>query len=204
MADKSELAVLIYEAVVNALERAGTFRVHPQKTRIAFISRMTFASVSLAQRWGDLSLILPTPLDDNRIRKLELYGPTSWGHTVRLHQPKEVGHDLEEWLSQALRRGDQETLDPGAEVQPLNQRQLAVFWTGFRGRVNHMDESLVVALPGHVADALALVDSVETKLGGVSYSADLARGAEGTYVPVDPTTGLGNGDETDVFLKVVA
>lgn len=33
----------------------GEFRVHPQKTRIAFITTMTFAGVKLARRWVDVS-----------------------------------------------------------------------------------------------------------------------------------------------------
>jgi hypothetical protein len=42
----------IYEAVVEALERCGEFRIHAQKTRIAFISRMSFAGVSVARARG--------------------------------------------------------------------------------------------------------------------------------------------------------
>ena len=63
LAGKSNRALSIYQAVVETLERCGEFRIHAQKTRIAFISRMTFAGVSLAERWVDLSLITPTVID---------------------------------------------------------------------------------------------------------------------------------------------
>jgi hypothetical protein len=198
LAGRSDLAISIYEAVVGALEKAGGFRVHAQKTRIAFISRMTFAWVSLARRWADVGFVLPDPLDDERIRRLELYGPTSWGHSIRLGSPGEVDDDVVGWLGEALRRGNQETLDPSHEVEPLNGRQLEVFWTGFRVKV---DEGRV-ALPRHVADALALTDQVFTQIGGHWDEALLHRSDGVTRIDVDPTIGLGEGDQTDVFLKV--
>lgn len=198
LAGKTDLAVSIYESLIDALEKAGEFRVHPQKTRIAFISRMTFAWASLARRWVDVGFILPDPLDDGRIRKLELYGPTSWGHSIRIGSPNEVDDDMVDWLGESLRRGEQETLDPSREVQPLNGRQLEIFWTGFRVKV----EDDRVALPGYIADALALVDHVSAQVGGHKTEAALDRSGGVTRIDVDPSMGLGEGDQTDVFLKV--
>jgi hypothetical protein len=198
LATRSELAISIYETVVDALEEAGEFRIHPQKTRVAFITRMTFAWISLAKRWADVGFILPEPLDDARIRKLELYGPTSWGHYMRLSSTGEVDDDVTGWLGQALRRGNQETLDPSRQVRPLNGRQLEIFWTGFRMKV----EGGRVALPGYVADALALTDRVSARIGGHKCEAVLRRSDGVTRIDVNPTFGLGEGDQTDVFLKV--
>lgn len=195
---KTELAASIYRAVVEALERAGEFRIHAQKTRIAFITRMTFGGVSLARKWVDLSFILPEPLDDSRVRGLELHGPTSWGHTIRLYQPEDVDDHVEEWLGDALVRGNQEALDPSAEVDPLTARQLDLFSTGFRAKV----EGEEIRLPRHVAEALALVDLVTARVGGVEYQAQLFHHDDGSHIVVDPITGLGDGDQTDVFLKV--
>ena len=198
LADRTDLAISIYHAVTSALQRAGEFRVHPQKTRIAFISRMTFAGLTLARRWADLGFILPEPLDSGRIRKLELYGPTSWGHSMRLESPDAVDAVVEGWLAEALRRGDQETLDPTREVAPLNPGQLAIFWTGFRVRVRDGR----VQLPGHVSEALALADYVSAQIGGQESEIPLRREGGLTFLDVDSATGLGNGDQTDVFLRV--
>jgi hypothetical protein len=96
------------------LAEAGDFRIHSQKTRIAFISRMSFASVKLARRWVDLAFIMPNPIDDPRIRRIELYGPTSFSHHVRLGEVEQVDRAVRGWLAEALRRGDQETLNPRA------------------------------------------------------------------------------------------
>lgn len=202
LADQSELAVSIYERVVDELQRMGEFRVHPQQTRIAFISRMTFGGVSLARKWVDLSLVLSQPIDDARVRRLELYAPTSWNHIIRLYRPGDVDTDVKAWLADALRRGDQETLDPDAEVRPLTGRQLDVFWTGFRARVETRDDEQIVRLPGHVTEALALVDGVSLRIGGHRYSEEIRRGNGAAWIAVDPSTGLGEGDETDIFMEV--
>lgn len=199
---ETELAVSIYEAVESALRQVGEFRVHPQKTRIAFISRMTFAGVALARNWGDLTFILPEPLDDLRIEKLELFGPTSWGHTIRLYRPEDVDESVKTWLSMALRRGNQETLDPAGEVLPLTEQQLSVFWTGFRGRVDRVDGNLIVRLPGYVSDALALVGEVVVRVHGNRFQGSLVREEGDSWLSFDPELGFGDGDQTDVFLEV--
>lgn len=199
---KSDLAIAIYQSVEAALTRAGEYRVHPQKTKIAFISRMTFAGVSLARRWADLFFILPEPLNSGRIRRLELYGPTSWGHTIRLKSPAEVDEDVAAWLARSLTRGDQLTLNPSAEVQPLSVNQLEVFWTGFSGTVERLGDDLVVPLPGYVADALVLVDEVSLRVAGASQAAPLIHEGSRVLLALDPSLGLGQGDVSDVFIEV--
>ena len=199
LAGRTELAVAIYSAVVEALTRAGEYRVHPQQTRIAFISKMTFAGLKLARNWADLTVILPDPLASTRVRKLELFGPSSWAHGVRLYSPEDVDHELSGWLAEALRRGDQETLDHSKEVQPLTGRQLGIFWTGFAATV----DGDRIQLPRYVAQALALVQTVAARVGGVEYETDLGWAGDVAFLDVDPTTGLGDGDETDGFLRGV-
>jgi hypothetical protein len=71
LAPHTPSVVAIYRAVESAIATCGEFRVHPLKTRIAFISRMSFAGVKLARRWADLTFILPKPVDDDRIRRID-------------------------------------------------------------------------------------------------------------------------------------
>ena len=198
LSDKSELAVSIYRAVVESLEHCGQFRVHSQKTRIAFISRMTFAGVKLARRWADLSFITATPVDDRRIRRLELYGPTSWGHTIRLDDPEALDDEVLEWLCESLRRGDRETLDSNAEVVPLTGHLLSVFWTGFRAQV----AGGTIRFPGYVSEALALADEVVVRISGVDHRVSLADDHGVAYFEAPPELGLGSGDHVDVFVRV--
>jgi hypothetical protein len=200
LAEKTELAGSIYEEVTRVLRRHGEFREHPQKGGIGFISRMTFAGVALRVSWVDLFFLLPRPLDHKRVRKLELYGPTSWAHTVRIRSPQEVDDEVGGWLEESLRRGNQETLDPRAEVEPLTASQLAIFWTGFRGRCVTLGEEPAIRLPVHVADALGLVDAITVRIAGIAYVAPLLRSDTSVFVLVDRATGIGEGDQVDVFI----
>ncbi|MDH3683745.1 MAG: DUF5655 domain-containing protein, partial [Acidimicrobiia bacterium] len=119
LAGASDRARAIYDAIEAELEAVDGLRVHPQKTRIAFITRMTFASVKLARRWVDLGLIVDEPIDDTRVRRIDLYGPTSFGHEVRLEAVDAVDADVRSWLARSVRRGDQETLDRDRHVAPV-------------------------------------------------------------------------------------
>ena len=202
LAGSSDLAISIYQAVLQALEKCGEFRIHAQKTRIAFITRMTFAGVSVAERWVDLSWISPAVIDDPRIRRLFLYGPTSWGHSVRLRHADEVDHQVAAWLCQALRRGDQETLDPDAEVAPVMGRSLDLFRTAVRVRVEADGERRVAKLPDHVAQALALVDHVVARAHGVEFRTSLHRKGGTTWLRIDPSAELGDREDTDLYLRV--
>ena len=200
LADKVPLARSVYESVHAALEACGEFRVHPQKTRIAFISRMSFAGISATKSRVDLSVILPAPIDDGRIRKLFLYGPTSWGHTLRITDPHEVDSQVGGWLCEAWRRGNQETLDPAASVTPLMGRALDLLQTAFSGTARSRDGLLVVDLPRHVAQALALVDEFPARARGVRFQAKLIPGHESVTMTIDPDTGLAAEDSTDFYL----
>jgi hypothetical protein len=89
-----------------------------------------------------------------------------------------------------------------AEVTLLIGRMLEVFWTGARVTVEEFEGELVVVVPGYIAEARALVDDVVAKVGGVEYATALIKDGTRTYVLVDPMTGLGMGNETDLFLEV--
>jgi hypothetical protein len=201
LAYKTPLARAIYGGVVTALERCGEFRVHAQKTRIAFISRMSFAGVRATKSWIDLSFIMPDPIDDRRIRKLVLYGPTSWGHTVRITDPAQIDARIEAWLCEAWRRGNQETLDPTARVEPLSPSLLGVFETAFNARIAEERGGVVARVPTHVAQALAAVDTVQVRVRGVTKREPLHHGRDGSWVGVR-AAGLAEGDRVDVYLRV--
>jgi len=204
LASKSELAVALYQAVESALTACGDFRIHPQKTRVAFIARMTFAGVQLAKRWVDLSFILPAPLEDIRVREIQLYGPTSFGHRVRLTDPGEVDTDVRAWLCDARTRGDQETLDPTAHVEEVVGRALERLLAPLRTRVVANQDGLALAVPKHVAQAFGAHPYVLARIRGDYYPGDI-RIVEGQprLVLADALerVGLGLGDEADAYLK---
>jgi hypothetical protein len=109
--DKTAVAIEIYKAFEAAVRECGPVRAHPTRTRIGFIARMTFTSASLRARWIDVGLILPYRLDSTRIRKVETYGPSSYGHYLRIRAIDEIDDELSEWLREAYRLGKQEHLE---------------------------------------------------------------------------------------------
>ncbi len=196
-------AVAIYRAV-EAVTASGGVRVHPQRTRIAFISTMTFAGVQLATRWADLSFIVAGPIDDERVRRIELYGPTSFGHTVRLMSPDDVDADVRNWLTEARRRGDQETLDPHAVVEPILGRPLEVLRVPLRSTVVSTGPRPVLGLPRYAAQAFGAHPSVRVTIRAAVHAGTVRARGDGCELVLDDVTlgqlGLGAGDPADLTL----
>ena len=197
LAAKSDHAVALYRAVEAALANCGRFRIHPQKTRIAFITRMTFAGVALAQRWVDVTLILPTAVSHDRVRRIELYGPTSFAHSVRLASVADLDAEVRRWLCDAHRRGGQETLDPDAHVEPVVGSALETLKVPVRSKV--IDGAL--AVPRYAAEALEAAPGVRARIAGETYTGSLSGGAVRLDEVNLGSLGLGEGDEADVFLS---
>ena len=80
LADKTPEAIALFTAFAAAVRECGDYRMHPTKTRVAFITRMSFAGASLRRRWIDAGFILPYHSDSPRFRRIEDYGMKhEWG-----------------------------------------------------------------------------------------------------------------------------
>ena len=202
LAGKSPHAVVLYHAIHAALREAGEFRVHPQQSRIAFISRMTFAGVQLAERWVVLSFITASPIDHERIRRIELYGPTSFAHAVRIATPAEVDGVVGGWLQEALLRGDQETLDPSASIRPVTGRPLGLLVAPVVGRAVDLGDELALEVPRYVGEAFGAAPGISVRIRGEAHRAQLGRGSGKTRIVFDRgrlrELGLGARDAIDV------
>lgn len=203
LAGHSPATVATYRAVEAAIGASGPFRVHPQKTRIAFISRMSFASVRLARRWVDLSFIAPHAISHHRVRRIDLYGPTSFGHAVRLTGEADVDELIRGWLAIALERGDQLTLDPAAAVEPLTGRALAITRAPVRATVRTHAEDLALQIPRHVAQAFAAHPALDLRIGRSDLPGELLgqRALICFRAGALEATGLGEGDPIDVTVQ---
>lgn len=200
LAGHDEKIAAIYETVTAALAEAGEFRTHPQKTRIAFITRMTFASVRLARSWVDLSLILPSAISDHRIRRIDMYGPTSLAHEVRLHRPEDVDDDVTSWLSRARRRGDQEEMDrqPG-QVGGLGREVLRI---PLRGEVVDAGDRLGLRIPRYAANALGPGALAVVRVAKEDLPGRIVSGEDRQAVTLDgPTTAFQAGDTVEFTLS---
>ena len=106
--DKTPRAVELFRAFEGLVRECGPVRLHPVKTGIGFIARMTFAGATLRQRWIDVGFLLPYRLDADRIRRVDSYGLHTHGHRVRIRDVAEVDSELRGWIREAYRVGMQE------------------------------------------------------------------------------------------------
>jgi Domain of unknown function (DUF5655) len=104
--------VAIYRRLLELAERNGPVTVLPQRTRIAFQVRMSFAAVTLRRRWVDGHVVLARRFDHPRFRRIETFSPRNHVHHFRLEHPEEVDDEVAAWLAEAYRVGEQRHLGP--------------------------------------------------------------------------------------------
>jgi endogenous inhibitor of DNA gyrase (YacG/DUF329 family) len=100
----------IFERVLAAVSELGPVEVLPEKTRIAFHVRMSFAAFTPRRRWLDGHLILSRRMESQRFRRIETYSPRNVLHAFRLTSPAQVDDDFTGWLAEAYQVGQQRHL----------------------------------------------------------------------------------------------
>ncbi len=105
----------LFDAVVEAIRRCGPVTVLPEKTRIAFQTRMSFAQVTPRTRWLDGHVVLARRLEHPRFRKIDTISPRNHVHHFRLATLAEVNAEFENFVREAYAVGEQSHL----ESQPL-------------------------------------------------------------------------------------
>ena len=99
----------IYERFLAMLERFGPVVVLPEKTRIAFQVRMSFAQLTPRRHWVLGHLVLARRVEDPLFTKVESFSPRNHAHHFRLETAKEV-EALEGFAREAYAVGRQEHL----------------------------------------------------------------------------------------------
>jgi hypothetical protein len=112
LAGRDPEVVAIFERLVELAERNGPVTVLPEKTRIAFQVRMSFAAFSLRRRWVDGHVVLARRLEHSRFRRVETFSPRNHLHQFRLERLEEVDEEVAAWLAEAYRVGEQRHLAP--------------------------------------------------------------------------------------------
>ena len=100
----------LFDLVVRMLDDIGPVRVLPEKTRIAFQVRMSFAQLTPRRGWIDGHVVLARRLERPRFRSVETFSPRNHLHTFRLARPDDVDAELRAWLAEAYLVGKQEHL----------------------------------------------------------------------------------------------
>ena len=106
---RSDAVRATYAAFLALLEENGPVTVLPEKTRIAFQVRMSFAQLTLRQRWVLGHLVLAQRVDSDVFTKVETFSPRNHMHAFRLDGPDEVAK-LRPWAPEAYLVGCQDHL----------------------------------------------------------------------------------------------
>lgn len=109
-AGRDAAVVETFHRLLSAARKSGPVKVLPEKTRIAFQVRMSFAAFTLRRRWVDGHVVLARRLDSPRFRRVEVISPRNQVHVFRLHEPSEVDNEVVGWLAEAYRVGEQRHL----------------------------------------------------------------------------------------------
>jgi hypothetical protein len=109
-ADKPPLIRALYDAVLQKVRGCGPVTVLPEKTRIAFQVRMSFAQVTPRLRWLDGHVVLARRLEHPRFRKIQTFSPRNHVHEFRLASLADVDEEVAAWLREAYAVGQQRHL----------------------------------------------------------------------------------------------
>jgi len=106
---KSPHVLAIYDAFAAMLASFGPVTILPEKTRIAFQVRMSFAQLTLRRNWVLGHLILARRMEDPLFARVETFSPRNHLHAFRLDDPVEVER-LRDFAEEAYAVGRQDHL----------------------------------------------------------------------------------------------
>jgi hypothetical protein len=110
LAGRDPELVAIFWRLVQLAERNGPVTVLPEKTRVAFQVRMSFAAVTPRRRWVDGHVVLARRLEHPRFRRIDSISPRNHVHHFRMARLDEVDDEVAAWLAEAYRVGQQHHL----------------------------------------------------------------------------------------------
>jgi hypothetical protein len=110
---KSDEVRRIYQAFLALIERCGPVTVLPEKTRIAFHVRMSFAQLTVRRRWVLGHFVLAREAPDPVFTRIEPFSPRNVVHHFRLDAASEVER-LGDFAREAYDIGCQRHLSPAA------------------------------------------------------------------------------------------
>ena len=93
----------LFEHFVRVLEGIGPVQLLPEKTRIAFQTRMSFAQITPRRH----------RLESSRFRRVDTISVRNHVHFFRLTSPEDLDGEFRAWLVEAYAVGNQEHLERG-------------------------------------------------------------------------------------------
>lgn len=101
----------LFDAFLTALREVGPVTVLPQKTRIAFQVRMSFAQVTPRRDGLDGHFVLARRIDDPRFLAVETFSPRNHLHRFRIERLEEIDAQMKKWMREAYAVGEQRHLE---------------------------------------------------------------------------------------------
>ena len=120
LAGKTPLGVTLFREFAKLVKRCGPVRVIPEKTRIAFQVRMSFAAVSLRRDRIVGHVVLARRLENPRFTKVETISPRNHVHSFCFTSCAQMDNEVLSWLREAYRVGQQKHL-PSAPPTVSNE-----------------------------------------------------------------------------------
>jgi hypothetical protein len=102
----------LFDAVRRAIRAAGPVTVVPEKTRIAFQVRMSFAQVTPRQRYLDGHFVFARTVPHPRFRRIDSISRRNHVHHFRLATPADIDAEFVFWIREAHAVGSQRHLRP--------------------------------------------------------------------------------------------
>jgi uncharacterized protein DUF5655 len=100
----------LFDAFAARVQEIGPVTVLPEKTRIAFHIRMSFAAVMIRNDALIGHLVLPRRVDDPRFHKVESFSPRNHAHHFRLRSADDIDDAFAAWIREAYAVGEQKHL----------------------------------------------------------------------------------------------
>lgn len=107
----------LFERVVAAIRKIGPVRVLPEKTRIAFQVRMSFAQLTPRSQWLDGHVVLARRFEHPRFRRIQTISPRNHVHSFRITSPLDLDEEFASWLAEAYAVGEQRHLAQKASYE---------------------------------------------------------------------------------------
>jgi len=112
-AGKTELARRLFEDFVKLVSEIGPVVIVPEKSRIAFQVRMSFAALMVRKSFLVGHLVLARRLEHRRFLRIDTISPRNHVHQFRLERREDLDPLFASWLREAYAVGEQRHLEPG-------------------------------------------------------------------------------------------
>jgi hypothetical protein len=100
----------VFDKLLALVQQCGPVTVIPQKTRIAIQARVRFAGGVPRKNWFDAGLWLTRRAEHPCLRRVETFGPKSYGLHFRLTRPEDLDDEFAALVREAYAVGCQERL----------------------------------------------------------------------------------------------